>query len=52
MSKTIIEKEKFKKIVQGSYKQLRIKDREGKTRSATISAIARMIKKELKDDAN
>lgn len=52
MSKTLIEKEKFKAIVQKSYKQFKIKERESKTRSATITEIVRMIKKELKEDVN
>lgn len=52
MNKTIIEREKRKAIIQGSYRAFKIKEVEGKTRSATITDIVKMIKKELKEDAN
>lgn len=52
MSKTVIEREKRKNIIQGSYRAFKIKEKEGKTRSATINDIVKLIKKELKEDAN
>ena len=52
MSKTIIEREKRKMIIRKSYYLFRIKERENKTKSATIADIIKVIKKELKEDAN
>lgn len=52
MGNTLIDKQKFRKIVQNTYKEFKIKERTGKTKSATISEIVRMIKKELKEDVN
>ena len=39
MSSTIIEREKRKAIIQNTYRCFRVKEREGKTRSATIADI-------------
>ena len=50
MSKTVIEKEKLKFIVQGSYKELRKKDKTGSTKQATVNEIVKMIERVLKDD--
>lgn len=47
-----IDRAKRKTIIQESYRQFRIKDREGKTRSSTINEIVKIIKKELKEDAD
>ena len=52
MSKTVIEREKRKAIIQNTYRLFRTKERVGKTRSATITDIVKMIKKELKENAD
>lgn len=52
MSKTVIEREKRKAIIQNTYRCFRVKEREGKTRVATILDIVKMIKKELKENAD
>lgn len=52
MSKTVIEREKRRAIIQNTYRCFRTKEREGKTRSATITDIVKMIKKELKENAD
>lgn len=52
MSNTIIEKEKRRAIIQDTYRCFRVKEREGKTRSATILDIVKMIKKELKENVD
>ena len=52
MSSTIIEREKRKTIIQNTYRCFRVKEREGKTKSATIADIVKMIKKELKENAD
>jgi hypothetical protein len=52
MSKTVIDRETRKKIIQGTYHCFRVKERENKTRSATITDIVKLIKKELKENAD
>lgn len=52
MSKTIIEREVRKKIIQDTYHCFRVKERENKTRSSTINDIVRILKKELKENAD
>lgn len=52
MSKTEIVREKRKAIIQNTYRCFRVKEKEGKTRTATINDIVKMIKKELKEDVN
>ena len=42
-------KEKLSNILQNTYKCLRDKEKNGDTKSTTISNIVRMIEKELKD---
>lgn len=52
MSDFAVEREKRKDIIQKTYKEFKNKEKQGKTRSATISSIVSMIKKELKENAN
>lgn len=52
MSKVVIDRAIRKNIIQNTYRCFRIKEREGKTRSATINDIVKMIKKELKENAD
>ena len=52
MSKVVIDRAIRKNIIQGTYRCFRVKEREGKTRSATINDIVKMIKKELKENAD
>ncbi len=52
MNKTIIEKEIIKTLIKNTYQCFREKERDGKTKSATIADIVKMIKKELKNNAN
>ena len=43
------DREKVHNIIQKSYKCLKEKDRNGDTKTATISNMVKMIEKELKD---
>ena len=52
MSETVIDRETRKKLIQGTYHCFRVKERENKTRSATITDIVKLIKKELKENAD
>ena len=52
MSKTEIDRETRRNIIQNTYRCFKAKERENKTRSATINDIVKMIKKELKEDAD
>lgn len=52
MSDTVIIREKRRNIIQNTYRLFKVKEREGKTRSATITDITKMIKKELKENAD
>lgn len=52
MNDFAIEKEKRKELIQKTYKEFKYKEKQGKTRSATISSIVSMIKRELKENAN
>ena len=49
MNKTVIDKDKLQEIVQGSYRELKKKDRTGATKQATVAEIIRMIERTLKD---
>lgn len=49
MSKTIIDKEAFHNIVQGSYKCLRNKKKTGATKQSVINEMIGIIEKEIKD---
>lgn len=52
MSKTVIDRDTRKAIIQGTYKCFRSKERENKSKSQTIMDIVRLIKKELRDNAD
>ena len=49
MSKTMIEKEKFRAIVKKTYCEVNKQNKEGTTKSATISQIAKRVEEVLKD---
>lgn len=52
MSKTVIDSEKRKNIIRETYRCFKVKERESKTKSATITEIVKKIKKELKENAD
>ena len=52
MNNVQIDKTKLKNIIQYSYRQFRKREREGISRNQTIDEIVKMIKKELKDNAD
>ncbi len=52
MGKMIIDKGKMNIIIKGSYARFRAKERENKSRSTTILDIIKIIKKELKENAD
>lgn len=52
MNNVQINRIKLKNIIQYSYRQFRKKERENLTKNQTIDEIVKMIKKELKDNAD
>ena len=49
MSKTVIDKDKMKIIIQKTYKEIRIKEKSNATKGTTISNIVKMVEETLKD---
>ena len=49
MSKTVIESEKFKAIVRGSYNELVKKEKTGSTKQSTVNEIIKLIERTLKN---
>ncbi len=49
MSRTVIEREKLKTIVQGSYVELKRKDKTGATKQSTVNEIIKLIERTLKN---
>ncbi len=52
MSKTVIDREKGKKIIYESYKIIRKKERENSTKESAVNEMVKMIKKEVKENDN
>lgn len=49
MSKTIIENEKLKKIVQGSYQELKKKEKTNSTKQSAVNEMIKLIERTLKN---
>ena len=49
MSNTVIEKEKLKTIVKGSYLELKKKEKLGSTKQSTVNEMVKLIERVIKN---